>query len=395
MKHAVQIAVRSSEVRERLNELSGIQDLTEEHRAEIGTLTNEYRDLEARGRAAAIAQEAEVLNPVPEAPELRELVDRASIGDIFDAAIKQRSTDGATKELQDEAGLFPDSIPLELLEERTSGGSAAPATGSVGANQRPIIPAVFPRAAAAFMRIPTPRVPTGEAVYTVLSTSAVPGTPAKNNPQGHSAAVFSASTLSPARIQASLFFSREDKARLRGISEALRENLNMALSDQLDAEIIAGTGGLLQGTVLANHNVSAVTDYAAYVSGFGYGRVDGKYADTTRDLRVLMGASTYAHAGSVYRNASVDFPVLDRLSDLVNGLRVSAHVPAAVSSKQNAVIRRGGRMDYVAPIWQGVQLIVDPYTQAKDGEIVVTAVMLYAIKLLRASGFYKQQTQHA
>ena len=391
MRDTVRIAVRLSEVRERLNELAGSEELSTEERAEIETLTSEYKDLEARGRAAAIAQEAEVLSPPVEDRQKAELVERASVGDVFLSAVEQRSTDGATKELQDELGLMADSIPLELLEVRTSGVTPAPA--DVGASQRPIIPAVFPQAAASFMAIPQPRVPVGEAVFTVLSTSVAAGTPAEGADQDHSTAGFTASSLEPSRIQASLFFSREDRARMAGMSEALRENLNMALADKLDAEILVGSDGLLHGTNLANHNVSAVTDFGAYLSGLAYGRVDGRYAATTTDLRVLVGAGTYAHAGSVYRNNSVDRNVLDRLADITAGVRVSAHVPAVASKKQNAVVRRGSRMDMVAPVWQGVQLIVDPYTMAKSGEIVVTAVMLYAVKILRTDGFYKQQVQ--
>ena len=393
MKEALKVALRISEVRQRLNELSGTVDLTPELRSEIDTLTGEYKDLEARGRAAAIAQESAVMNPPADDPAKEELVGRASLGEVFGAAVEQRATDGATRELQDELGLMADSIPLELIEERTSGVTPAPST--VGANQQSIIPAVFPQAAATFLRVPQPRVPTGEAVYTVLSTSATPGTPAEGIDQAHSAAAFTAESLSPARIQASLFFSREDRARLVGMSEALRENLSMALMDQLDDEILTGTTGLLSGTVLANHNVTTETDYALYRSQFAYSRVDGKYATGTGDLRVLMGSGTYAHAASQYRGNNDNTDALMALLRAVDGVRVSAHVPAVASSRQNAVIRRGGRMDMVAPIWQGVQLIVDPYTQAKAGEIIVTAVMLFATKLLRADGFYKQQTQHA
>ena len=393
MKEALKVALRISEVRQRLNELSGTVDLTPDLRSEIDTLTGEYKDLEARGRAAAIAQESEVMNPPATDPDKAELVDRASLGEVFGAAVEQRATDGATRELQDELGLMADSIPLELIEERTSGVTPAPST--VGANQQPIIPAVFPQAAATFLRVPQPRVPTGEAVYTVLSTSATPGTPAEGIDQAHSAAAFTAESLSPARIQASLFFSREDRARLVGMSEALRENLSMALMDQLDDEILTGTTGLLSGTVLANHNVTTETDYALYRSQFAYSRVDGKYATGTGDLRVLMGSGTYAHAASQYRGNNDNTDALMALLRAVDGVRVSAHVPAVASTRQNAVIRRGGRMDMVAPIWQGVQLIVDPYTQAKAGEIIVTAVMLYGTKLLRSDGFYKQQTQHA
>ena len=42
-----------------------------------------------------------------------------------------------------------------------------------------------------------------------------------------------------------------------------------------------------------------------------------------------------------------------------------------------------------------MSLIPDEVTKAKQGQIVITAVMLHAVKILRADGFYKQETQHA
>ena len=48
-----------------------------------------------------------------------------------------------------------------------------------------------------------------------------------------------------------------------------------------------------------NNNVSSTqTTYALYRSQFAYGRVDGRYASTTGDLRIVMGAGTYAHSAS-------------------------------------------------------------------------------------------------
>ena len=75
------------------------------------------------------------------------------------------------------------------------------------------------------------------------------------------------------------------------------------------------------------------------------------------------------------------------------GVRVSAHVPAVVSTKQNNIARRGMRRDMVAPIWEGVTLIPDEISKTKSGEIVITAVLLHAVKILRAAGFHKQQVQ--
>ena len=163
----------------------------------------------------------------------------------------------------------------------------------------------------------------------------------------------------------------------------------------MDAQIIAGDNGLLSGTILADHDATAVTDYDGYVSEFGYNRVDGRYAGNVGDLRVLMGSTSYAHAGSVYRNTTVDRTALDRLMELSGGVRVSAHVPAAASNVQNNLIRRGMRRDMVAPIWENVSLIPDEITKAANGQIVITAIMLHAVKLLRADGFYKYQVQTA
>ena len=131
----------------------------------------------------------------------------------------------------------------------------------------------------------------------------------------------------------------------------------MGLSDGLDNQILAGTNGLFTGTNLANHAASAITTFADYISEFAYSRVDGRYASTTGDIKVVMGSSTYTHAGGVYRNASVDRTALDRLMEVSGGVRVSAHVPGVASHKQNSVIRRGMNRDMVAPIWEGVTII--------------------------------------
>ena len=173
----------------------------------------------------------------------------------------------------------------------------------------------------------------------------------------------------------------------------------MALADGLDKEIIQGTNGLLTGTVLANNNVSAITTFELYKSQFAYGRVDGKYASTVDDIRIVMGSGTYSHASTTYRangnQADAADAALDVLMARTGGVKVSAHVPALANTKQNAVIRLGMRRDMVAPVWEGVTLIPDEISLAANGQIKVTAVMLHAVKVLRAGGFYKQQVQNA
>lgn len=394
--------LRASEIRKRLAELGGTEDQTDETRAEIEKLRGEYTDVETRVQALTVAGDepaaTETRKDDGEDRELRSLIDGADLAGIFAAAIEHRNTDGETAELQQHFSLTPNQIPLALLRDAAPLETrvVTPAPSNVGQMQAEIIPAVFPASCAAFLGIDMPTVGVGEAVYPVLTTSASVGTPAENADQAETTGAFSADVLSPSRLQAAFFFSREDRARFRGMASALRQNLSDALGDELDKQILAGTNGLLTSTNLAHHNVTAVTSYANYRANFAYGRVDGKYAMSVGDLKIVMGSGTYGHAAGVFRSDNAgDRAALEDLMSATGGVKVSTHVPAVASNRQNAVIRLGMRRDMVAPIWEGVTLIPDEVTKAAGGQIVVTAVMLHAVKILRSDGFYKQQSQHA
>ena len=81
-----------------------------------------------------------------EGRELRSLIDRANVGNIFEAALEHRSTDGAEAELQTHFGLAANAIPMALLETR----AVTPAPSDVGATQSEI-PGVFPQSCAALL----------------------------------------------------------------------------------------------------------------------------------------------------------------------------------------------------------------------------------------------------
>ena len=388
------LLLEQSKLRQRLNELLGMDELSDELRSEMDTATERAQALEGELRAAIVAEPEVVVTETgdSEARELSELTGRANLEGIFTAAIEHRQTEGAEAELQKHFGMGSNQVPLSMLEER----AVTPAPGNVQGNQSEIVPGVFPQSAAAFLGVDMPTVPTGDSVYPVLTTNANAGTPAEGADQNETTGSFTANLLTPSRIQASFFYSIEDRARLVGMGEALRMNLSDALSDKLDQQILNGSKGLLNGTVLANHDASAVTTYANYRSQFAYGRVDGTFAGSVSDIRSVMGSGTYGHAAGVFRSANAgDRAALEDLMQVSGGVRVSAHVPAVASNKQNSVIRLGMRRDMVAALWMGLTLIPDNVTKAKSGEIIITAVMLHAIQLLRAGGFYKQQTQHA
>ena len=401
------LEIRAGAIRQRLSDIGGMDELSDEVRSEFETLRREYSDNESKQAALKIGGDAPstpLETRTGEGREFRQLVTRSNVGEIFDAALNHNVLTGASREIQEHYGLDTNQVPLALLvrswpddrelETRAAGVTNSPS--NVGRNEQSILPYVFPMAAATFLGVDMPTVGVGEAVFPVLATAPDVHTPAEHAAAADTAHTFSAQVLSPSRIQAAFFYSREDRAKFAGMDSALRENLSMGLSDGLDKEVLAGTNGLFTGTVLANNNVTAVTDFDGYISEFGYNRVDGRYASTAADISAVVGSATYAHMGETYRNTSVDRTALDRLMDITGGVRVSSHVPAVSNAnKQNAVIRRGMHTDMVAPIWEGVTLITDEVTKAANGQIVVTGVMLHAVKLIRADGYHKQQTQHA
>ena len=233
MTRLQKLQIRQSEVRVSLGKLL---DLTEGERPDtyaddLGKLTKEVRSLETDVGAAIAAGETpteEAKTDSPEGRELRQLIDSANLGEIFDAALERRAIDGATRELQEHYHLAANQVPLDLLSGQNETRAITPAPADVGATQQPIVGYVFPSSVSEFLSIPTPRVGVGENVYPVLTSDLAVGTPAEGAAQAETTGSFSADVLSPSRIQASFFYSREDAARFAGLDASLRGNLSEA-----------------------------------------------------------------------------------------------------------------------------------------------------------------------
>ena len=382
-----------------INRLQALETRSTDEDTELTTATAEYADVNGQLVAEGEREQtriaaARTAHPDPELREQRALCSRANLGEIMTAVLERRSVDGANLEVQQSYGLGTTQIPLDMLRVETR--AVTPSIGNVATEEAEVLTPVFATGAGAFLGVDRPTVPQGDAVYPVLTTRPTVGGPYSGDDDvAETTGGYSADLLAPERIQASFIYKRVDLLRFPAMDPSLRMALNMGLEEKIDYEVIAGSDGLLNGMNLANHNVSAISTFANYLSEFCFGRVDGRYAAEQGEVRAVMGQATYGHAGGVYQ-ATPHQSALDVLMDKLGGVRVSAHVPAAAGNKQNSVIRLGMRRDMVQPTWVGVTIIVDEYgTLAGKGEIEVTAVLGMNTKILRAEGFYKQQTQHS
>ena len=418
MTNRQKLEVRASEIRERLNELSNLDELKEEHRAEIDRLSTEYRGVEAKLRASILGEGAagdgaadegaadegaadEGAGEDAEAVELRQLQDRVELRRYMAAAAQDVDPGGAEKELVDALGLTNAGagvvVPWVALdvEERQDVATTAPAT--VNRSMESILGRVFARTSAAWAGVRMPGVGVGERDYPVLTTGTTATTEAKGATVDAGAATFTVVSIGPRRLTARYLFAVEDLAVFSGMEEALRADLGGTMGEELDKALLTGDGtspnvaGFFDNDALSAPTAAASeTDNAGYVNAIT-DRVDGRYAVDASTVRMLVGSKTYGHMASKWL-ASTDTSALSQVRAMSGGVRVSAHVPAVAAKKQEALLIRGGG-SAVAPMWPVLSMIRDPYSGAAKGEISLTVVALYGFKIVRAAGYARHQFQ--
>ena len=396
--------LRQSELRSKLNEFSGKESLTAEETGQVEKLEGELRAAEVEFRAA-VREEAD---DKPADPQESALERRLDLRRYVSAALEGQPFDGAEAEFVQHRNLPAGEIPLEAIAPRPDAperraDSTTNAPTSTGQSQRQVLQRVFANTSAMFLGVRFDSVPSGASVYPVLSS----GQDAKRLAAGGDfgdigAATIAATTLKPVRSQAAYSIRHEDAAVFgQSLESSLRSDMSGALAEQMDRMIIDGNGtapnptGLWSATTAPTDGTDIVTFQSA-VSSFA-SAIDGRYAMTRKDLRVVVAPDLYAKLAELYTVVGQNFgyvSALDALEMKLGGLQVSAHAPAASSDNAHAVVRLGKYQGAaVAAIWPSVRLIRDEVTESKSGRVNLTMVSLWNFALLRAASF-KRLTFH-
>ena len=156
--------------------LGALLDVEEEKRestwvtdVDLARKTLEQRQTEMLAVGALEPEPPEHRQDTVEGAELRSIIARANVGEMFDSVLNHSMPTGAMAELQQHYELNANQIPLSLLT-RADGSewetrAVTPAPTNVGQDQQPIIPYVFPQGVAAFLGIDMPTVGVGEKVF--------------------------------------------------------------------------------------------------------------------------------------------------------------------------------------------------------------------------------------
>ena len=379
-------------------------------------------ELEARNAAIAALNTAdqavaELLSAEPaEAPA--ELRDRISLGRYLSGIAGQRVLDGAEGELRAELHLSDQAIPLEAMlptaEERadqvspqTTAGAALP-SGTINLTTGPLLTRVFTATDTAFLGISMPAVPAGERRYPVMTAGTTAAMQARGGSPESGAAKFEVVDANPHRLTGRYILDLEGVAEMGGLLEStLRADLRMEMGWQLDNQILLGTGATNQVTgilaALADTPWPALNGAAKDPAQLTwesaremlYENLDGKFARTEADIRVLVGDSTYTRLRSVYRDGATASNVdgIDAMQALGAMVRRSFLIPAesayldSATKREQHVVWAAEGAAAVAPVWQGITMIRDPYTNAGKAQIVLTAHMLFDFVFRRKDGW--------
>ena len=333
MKNRLILATAELETRRR--ELGALLDIPAETRAE--DFDGKVEAVKARITAAS----QEVSNAAlaePEIPEhrqdnaegreIRSMLESANIGAIYAATLAGKAApDGVEAELQKHYGIGPNSIPLEMLEQR----AYTPAPTNTERSQAAIIQPVFHDGDAAYLSVSMPTIPAGDAVFPVLTSRPTVGGPHTDDTSvAETTGAFDAEMLSPARLQASFFYRRTDAARFPGMGEALRQALNSGLSEALDKETVDQIVSDVTRT-----DASAADSFASYRKRLVYDQIEGRFASMESDMRMLVGTATLADMSELYRGNNAD-------DSAVDSLRRISRRPPGVSAHRRCCQQQAG-----------------------------------------------------
>ena len=411
MTESQKIELRRSKVRERLSAINALEGdaYNDTIKTEEQSLQTEYTGLEQRQRSAIIAEDEDLEQRKsaageglkPEDRERIELRSKASLGTYLKAFLTGKAVVGAEAELQAAAGV--DGIPIELWDlpspehRQAEHRDLTPAPGTTGINLDPIRPAVFAPSVADKLQIDMPRVVSGTYATGTITTSVTAGAVAKGAAVPETPGAITVGTSMPKRIGASLLLSIEDIMAVGAANyeSILRQNVSMALSAELDDQLLNGDGGSndLTGIFERLGNPSdpaaAVETWTRFLA-IQSGAVDGLWAMELSDIAMVVGVDTFRLAAATFQGADAEESAASYMKRVGAAFVTNSRMPAKANHIQQGIACRKGRPGMrtaVAPTW-GDLSVDDIYSGATKGQRQFTvSTMIGDVQIVQPSAY--------
>ena len=332
---------------------------------------------------AAIARNADTSGWTPELRELHGIASNVDIAMVMASAAQETYPLAGTPlydyrqavlapHLEDKPGTFPAELLLPRYELIKLDGNEFRAITTIGANamvgQRTIGARLFANGEAAFLGASFPTVGPGAAVFPVVTSTLLGVSIADSTAEAIAAGSITLKRFVPLRIQISYEYAIREALEAVGMEAAFQADLRGALQSGLDNIAIDAAV-----TDLTDAVAVATTFTLSNYQGIFPNAVDAKAAIDYTQVRVLMGLVAYKHAYSLtIANIGTAFELLPR-----ERIRASAHIAQMAGGDQAGITYKtgGGVNRFIAPIWRRMEILRDPFTQAKSGNVELIGAM--------------------
>ena len=408
MLDSVKIARRQSEIRQSLAELAGKETPTDDEIRSMGELDQEYRQNETRYRAALIAEDTERRDAGQEletrsAQEWADLMAGFEMRQVALFLDEGRQLDGQTAEIVTElrgnGGFRGVPVPWQALEvragETVSGGTPDPV------QTRPIIDRLFPGSVASRMGAQMISIDHGAVEWPVTTSSVSAGWAdgEGSDVAGPTAYVTADRAMAPDHnLGIQMKITRKTlKQSGAALEQAVRRDMNGAMGAAMDQAVFLGTGangqplGVITGAAtygIQSTAVDALASWGAFraaVTRFMTNNAAGS-PDAVRSLirpelwDYLDGVLIDGTAVSEWDRLVKNIPA-GNIAMTNNALPAPSGTPAATSALLTTAA--GGVAPIFVGAWGAVDMIRDPYSDAKSGGLRITALATMDVTVAR------------
>ena len=400
------LELRRSEIRQELSVLAGKDAPSEDETRKMGELDTEYRTAETRYRAALISEDEERRDAGAELEtrsdtEWADMMAGFEMRQVALALDEGRSMNGRTQEIVSElrsaGGYQGIPIPWDALEIRAGETAAAGTPNPM--RTAPIIERLFANSVAARMGVQMINVGVGEMEYPVTTSKVSAGWGANETADVPGPSVY-ATTDRPLSPDHNLGINMEITRKAMkqsgaGLEMAVRRDMNGAIAEAVDRAVFQGSGtggeptGVIAGAAgfgITSTAVDAAASYAAFRAAV-VRFITANAASGGGEVNLLLRPEIFnGMDDDLITGTAVS--EWDRLVAKVGNVVLSSNALAAptgapVESLGILTTSAGGVAPVFCGTWGGVDLIRDPYTKAKSGALLLTALTTMDVTVSR------------
>ena len=394
---------------DRLNTISGMEELTDAIRAEASTLETEYRDSGVKLTAALAVEDAErqvaereaaalgALVGDPEQREVAALRAKSSVTAYVKAAVEMRSVDGAEREYNSALKMGVDRFPLALLAPEERQTTAV----DVSITPQTWLDRLFDQTAAQRLGVSFRSVQPGVASFPVTTAGASATQLDKSGAAAAAAWTIGITEMKPKRNSVSAIFSIEDVQRIGpGLEDALQRDLRSALVEGIDATIFKGdatptaaaadvvglqTAAISEFTLTQTNKVKGGMVLAALAA-----YIDGRHATSPADINIVLSVGSnvlwMTQAQSAVENQTI--AQFLRESGISWSTRGGIDTNTANGDFGAYVgLNQGVEGAAIAAVWESASMLRDPWSGSTKGEVGIVLNTLWDFAIPRPANF--------